>query len=126
MAKTLATIQQQIEKLQEQANALKKKEAVGVIARIKTAIDAYGLTTEDLFGDAPATTSKPAAKTRKNAAAPKPVKAGRKNAAAKKAPKPPKFTNGTSFWSGHGKRPQWYKDAIDSGKTQADLAVKPA
>lgn len=45
MAKnTYVDIQQQIARLQEQAEAIKAKEVAGVIARIKEAIVAYGLT----------------------------------------------------------------------------------
>jgi DNA-binding protein H-NS len=127
MAKTLAAIQEQIQKLQEQANVLKRKEAVGVIDKIKTAIDAYGLTPEDLFGTAPPVSKRgPKPKVASAPAAPAaPAKAGRKKTTTKnKSPSPAKYTDGTSTWSGHGKRPQWFKDAIESGKTAEDLAVK--
>ena len=43
MARTLAVIQQQIEKLQKEAEAVKAKEVAGVILRIKVAIASYGL-----------------------------------------------------------------------------------
>jgi DNA-binding protein H-NS len=115
MAKTLAALQQQIQKLQDQADAIKKKEAVGVIAKIKVAIEAYGLKPEDLFGSAAEKAKRPY---KAREIAPKKV------AAQKKSPAPPKYTDGTSFWSGHGKRPQWFKDAVESGKTIEDLAVK--
>jgi DNA-binding protein H-NS len=124
MAKTLAAIQEQIQKLQEQANVLKKKEAFGVIEKIKTAIDAYGLTPEDLFGTAPPV-SKRGPKPKVASAAAAPAKAVRKKTTTKnKSPSPAKYTDGTSTWSGHGKRPQWFKEAIESGKTAEDLAVK--
>ncbi|APW39546.1 hypothetical protein RD110_21940 [Rhodoferax koreense] len=124
MAKTLAAIQEQIRKLQEQADALKRKEAVGVIERIKAAIDAYGLTKEDLFGAAPPAKKRgPKPKNALDAAVT--AKAERKKAASvKKPPSPAKFTDGTNFWTGHGKRPQWFKDAVESGKTTEDLAIK--
>jgi len=50
MAKTLGQIQQQIAKLQREAESIRKREISGVIARIRTAIDHYGLTAQDLFG----------------------------------------------------------------------------
>nr|WP_315232909.1 H-NS family nucleoid-associated regulatory protein [uncultured Albidiferax sp.] len=28
-------------------------------------------------------------------------------------------------WTGHGKRPGWFKAALEGGKTAADLLVKP-
>ena len=126
MAKTLESIQLQIQKLQEQANAIKRKEAVGVIERIKTAIEAYGLTPDDLFGDE--ATAKPlkrrAKSTRRPIGEPAGVVASQRTTKPKKAPNPPKFTDGNRFWTGQGKRPQWYKDAIESGKTPDDMAVK--
>jgi len=121
MAKTLAQIQSQINKLQREAEALRAKEIAGVVGRIREAIDHYGLTAADLFGPrAGARTAKRAA--RAGAAAPqaKPAKP------AAKPPAPAKYQDeqGRS-WSGHGKRPNWFKDALASGKTAADLLVKP-
>lgn len=125
MAKSLAALQQQIQKLQDQAEALKRKEAVGVIDKIKIAIAFYGLTPADLFGEGAVESPKRAVKTAGPATAKKSVKAVGKTAPAeKKAPMPPKFTDGTNFWSGHGKRPGWFKDAIEAGKSLEDLAVK--
>jgi DNA-binding protein H-NS len=128
MAKTLASIQQQIDKLQEQANSLKRKEAVGVIARIKTAIDAYGLTVEDLFGATAAPLDK--ARQSKVSDAVKPGKkrhmTGSKVAPVKKSAKPAKFSDGQNSWSGYGKRPNWYKAAIAEGKTPEDLTILPS
>lgn len=124
MARTLAALQEQIQKLQEQADVLRRKEAIGVIAKIKVAIEAYGLTPDDLFGNAPVP-AKRGPKPKGIAAAPAGARAGRKKMAnVKKTPSPAKFTNGTSFWSGRGKRPQWFKDALESGKTADDLAIK--
>ena len=48
MAKSLAQLNRQIEKLQREAESLRKKEAGAVISRIKEAIDHYGLTAADL------------------------------------------------------------------------------
>jgi DNA-binding protein H-NS len=50
MAKTYSQVKRQIAKLQREADALKKKEVVGVVARIKEAIQHYELTAADLFG----------------------------------------------------------------------------
>lgn len=124
MAKTLAAIQEQIQKLQEQADVLKRKEAIGVIGKIKTAIDAYGLTAEDLFGTSPPV-AKRGPKPKASLSGATPMKATRKKAATtKKPPLAAKFTDGIRFWSGHGKRPQWFKDAIESGRAIEELAVK--
>ena len=31
--------------------------------------------------------------------------------------------NPSKTWSGRGRQPQWFKDAIGSGKTEADMAL---
>src|SRR5450631_2380045 len=46
----MAQIQRQIAKLQREADAIKAKEVVGVIERIRDAVGHYGLTVEHLFG----------------------------------------------------------------------------
>lgn len=123
--KTLADIDAEIARLQRERDALRATEVKEVVGRIKEAISHYGLTAEDL-GLAPkrrgksataAVDSKPA-KTR----ATKGAKAG-----AKKPPSPPKYSNGVDkTWSGHGKRPGWFVDAIAAGKTAEDMLIKPA
>jgi DNA-binding protein H-NS len=114
MTKTYASIVKQIEVLKADAEKARRKEIDGVIGRIRTAIDAYNLTAEDLgFGVK--------AKGPKKAAAKK--KPGRKGAA--KAPAVVKFRNDSGgTWGGRGKRPQWLRDAINAGKSLADFAVK--
>lgn len=111
---TLNQLQKQIAKLESQANQIKKKEAGAVIARIKEAIAVYGLTAADLGLSARG----PKAAT---------SKAGRK-AVTKKARKTKggriKFhdDNGNT-WTGHGRRPQWFLDAIAAGRTLEQLAA---
>jgi len=116
MAKTLASIQRQIDKLQKEASAIRDKEVVGVIERIQSAIAFYGLTVDDLFG------TKPAAKTR-----------GRRKAVASPAVKTakPKSERVIKYrdeagnsWTGHGKRPGGFKAALEGGKTAEDLLAK--
>ena len=116
MAKTIAQINAQIEKLQNQADALKAKEAAGVIARIKVAIEHYGLTAADLGFSAKAT------KTTKSAGTVVAKKARKK--AAKKTTGVIRFRDEAGHtWTGNGKRPNWYLAAIESGKTPESLAV---
>jgi DNA-binding protein H-NS len=116
MAKTIAQINAQIEKLQKQADALKAKEAAGVIARIKVAIEHYGLTADDLgfSGRAPKTV--------------KPVGTVVAKKTRKKAVDKPtgviRFRDEAGHtWTGKGKRPNWYLAAIAAGKTPESLAV---
>lgn len=104
---SLTKIEQQIAALQRRAEKLREAEKAGVIARIKEAIDHYGLTQTDLgFG---------AMNKRSGRGV---VKSTKKSASAGKT----KYRDGAGHtWSGRGRRPQWYLDAVASGKTEADL-----
>jgi DNA-binding protein H-NS len=125
MAKTYVQIQAQIRKLQQEADALRAKEVTGVIARIQEAIAHYGLTPADLF-------DKAAGPVRRQPAARTAAKRGKKAATEKaakpaKAPSRPKYQDDAGHqWSGIGKRPNWFKDALAAGKTADDLLIKPA
>ena len=120
MAKTFSSIQRQIEKLQKEAAAIKVKEVGGVIERIRSAIDFYGLTPADLFET----------KTRAQA---KGKRASTTGAVANAASKTKKKIESVikykdeagNRWTGHGKRPGWFKAALEAGKTVEDLLVKP-
>ena len=119
MTKTSAEIHRQIEQLQRRAEALKKREIRGVITRIREAIGYYGLTASDLgLGPGGGTA---ATKSGRKAA-------GRKSSARKarpaRQPSPVKYRDEAgNTWSGRGKRPQWFKSALESGKTLEDLSV---
>jgi DNA-binding protein H-NS len=114
MARTLDDIQRQIEKLQIQAANIKTKEVAGVIQRIKVAIASYGLTPQDLFEGK--------LKTEKNVKA---TATGRVKKAVKKSASVIKFRDDAGHaWSGHGRKPGWFIQALESGKTAQDLAVK--
>lgn len=126
MAKTLTQIQAQISKLQAQADAIKAKEVAQVVARIQEAIAHYGITTDMLFGPKAVVVKTAARKGTVKTADKGSAKAAAKSA-VKKAPAPAKYQDGAGrTWSGHGKRPNWYKDAIASGKTVDDLLIKTA
>lgn len=110
MTKTYVSLQRQIDKLQKEAAAVKASEIGGVIDRIKVAISFYGLTAADLFEANPGKNTK------------KP-----RIAAAAKPKKTPviKYSDGAgNTWTGHGKRPGWFKAAIEGGKTAEELTVK--
>jgi DNA-binding protein H-NS len=129
MTKTYSQIVKQIAALQAEADRARKKEAGDVIAKIRSAIHAYGLTAADLgLGAArPAGAGpKPAASAAAGAAA-KPIKRRRRRGAAKAAaaPKVVKFRNDSGgTWGGRGKRPQWLRDALAGGKQLSDFLVK--
>jgi len=115
-AKTLDALNAQIAKLQAQADALRAKEVAAVVARIREAIAHYQLTAADLGfngGQAAKGAAKPKAKGKSKFA-----RTGKAALA--------KFTDGQGkTWSGIGKRPNWFKDALASGKTADQLLVKP-
>ena len=48
---------------------------------------------------------------------------GKKGKAASGVPKYVHPENPAKTWSGRGRQPQWFKDAIASGKSEADLAI---
>ncbi len=119
MATRLAKVTAQIEQLQREAEKLKAKEVSGVVARIKEAIEYYDLTAEDLgLGKR---------RGRKAATSPstKGMKAG-KGAAKRSAPAAAKYKDPASerTWSGRGRAPQWFKDALEAGATRESLEVK--
>lgn len=91
MAKSLAQLQSQIAKLQQQAQAIQAKEVAAVVAKIKSMMAEHGLTAADLADSKTAAAPKKAARKAKAAPA-KAVKAAATKApkAAKKAAKAPK------------------------------------
>jgi DNA-binding protein H-NS len=109
--RTLPQLEKQIAALQRKADLLKRKEAKGVIARIKEAIAYYQLTPADLgFG------GNRAAKTSDAAAPAKKGRPGRRSRI--------KYRDGAGHeWTGHGRRPKWFVDALAAGKTREDMAV---
>ena len=122
--KTLADIDAEILRLQKERDAPHATEVKEVVGRIKEAILHYGLTAEDL-GLAGKRGGKKAAS---GAVEPTPAKKratrGAARAATKKPPSPPKYSNGAGkTWSGHGKRPGWFVEAIAAGKKPEDLLI---
>lgn len=113
MAKTLAQIHRQIDTLQRKADSLKRKEAAGVIARIKEAIAFYGLTAADLGLDGRRTRRASA-----SSAAP-----GQERSARRSVSKVKYRDEHGRTWTGHGRRPKWFLDALASGRTPEDLAA---
>jgi DNA-binding protein H-NS len=113
MPKTYADIQKQIEELSKEAERLKRKEVADVVARIKEAIQVYGLTAKDL-----ALTGGGASKRAAGSKTAKP-----KAAKAKGAAKVKLRDEAGNTWGGRGPRPQWLRDALAAGKNLGDFAV---
>jgi len=82
------------------------KEIEAVVARIQEAIKHYGLTAQDLgLG--------------------KKGRPGRKASPLKGRKLAVKYADGRgNEWSGVGRRPKWFVDALKSGKAEADMRVK--
>ncbi|CAN5128583.1 hypothetical protein BH11PSE10_BH11PSE10_10250 [soil metagenome] len=96
---------------------MKAKEVSQVVAKIQVAIEHYNLTADMLFG------AKVAAKKRVARADAKAVK----KPVAKKIAAAAKYQDGAGHtWSGHGKRPNWFKDAIAGGMSADDLLIQRA
>jgi DNA-binding protein H-NS len=114
MAKSYTQLMKQIDALSREAEALKRKEVDGVIARIKEAIEAYGLTAADLGlgarrGPAPAAGKRPARKA--------PARRPKRTVAPKSR------DEAGNTWAGRGARPRWLRDALANGKTLQDFAI---
>ena len=97
---TYAELQDQIKHLQQQAEALRAAEKNQVIADVRALIAQYGITSRDL---------------------------GLANGVVgvkSKAPAMVRFVGPHGeTWSGRGRQPQWFKDALASGKTEMDLRI---
>ena len=119
--RTLAEIDAELKALQTEREAVRAAEVQGVIGRIKEAIEHYGLTAADLgLADRRGALRKAA-----RSATASPAKAMKPRVKAT-ATNPPKYTDGAGrTWTGRGKRPAWFVDAVAAGKSPEDLLIKP-
>lgn len=135
----------QIEKLQKEAEAARKREIAETIANIKRAIQVFGLTIEDLGLDSltkkrgrkPAKKSSTGAKRRGRSAkkatastSPRGRKAGKKSARKsagtdKRSVVAPKYRDAATgaTWTGRGKQPKWLAAALKGGKKIEDFKI---
>jgi DNA-binding protein H-NS len=112
---TLQQLNAQIERLQMEADALKKKEVAEVIAKIKDAIAHYRLTAADLglVGRGKVRLMKAGKSTDAKA-----------NPGKKKTAGVIRFRDKAgNSWTGHGRRPAWFVAAIAAGVRPEELAV---
>jgi DNA-binding protein H-NS len=123
---TYIELKAQIDKLQAQADALKDKEKASVIARIKEAIAAFGLTAADLgLSAGRGRQGRKAGSLKKSGTGEVGSVAKRKTKAKAKRPTTPKYQDGSgNTWSGRGPRPGWIKAALDSGASLESLLAK--
>lgn len=123
MAKTLGQLTKEIEALRAKADVLRAREVAGVIVRIKLAIDAYGLTAEDLgFGGNTGDGTSASKSKGKATVAPS---SGSK--AAAKFSRDAKYQDEAgNSWGGRGPRPAWLKAALAAGRSLDSLSVENA
>lgn len=110
-ARTSQEIGEEIAKLQSELERARQDEKAEVIAKMKVAVAHYGITAADMgFTSA----GKRALKANGAKGAIKP----------KKAAAPAKFKDDAgNSWSGFGRKPKWYVDALAAGKTADELRV---
>lgn len=92
---TYSEVQEQIRKLQKQADEIRAKEIADVIEDIKAKIQLYDLTEKDLgLGE------------------------------KRKNPKSPAvYKKGNQAWSGRGRKPKWIVEHLESGGDLKDLLI---
>ena len=124
-------LQAQIQKLQKEAESVKKRELAETISNIKKAIQIFGLTAADL-GLSATGSVKPGRKPIKARVADARTTAGKrrgrpakKAGADKRSIVAPKYRDSATgiTWTGRGKQPKWLSAAITSGKTLEDFKI---
>ncbi|WP_422085796.1 MULTISPECIES: H-NS histone family protein [Variovorax] len=114
MASTLADINSQIKKhdeqiaqLRKQAEDLRNQERAGVIEELRKKIAEYGLTASDLKLTGRAVTAKRSA-----------------GAAPAKAVAKYRGPTGETWSGGRGRKPRWVTEALAAGKSLSDYEIK--
>ena len=122
MAKTFANLTREIDALKVKADTVRKQELAGVIARMKVAIDAYGLTAVDLgFSGGKAITPKVVSTKAATAKSPK-----RPTVLVKPKAKAKYRDSAGNSWTGRGPKPKWLTTALAAGKSLESLEVRGA
>lgn len=118
----LIDLQEQIEKLQKQANEIKTKEFSSTVQEILTKMQAYGITIKDLqsakpLKDGKSKRGRPSAGATKAAKTPKASKRAGKPVAAKyRGPE-------GQEWTGRGLTPKWLATLIAQGQSKESFAI---
>jgi DNA-binding protein H-NS len=121
MTKSFVQLTQEIEVLQKQAEAQRKHELSGVIARIRADIATYGLNASDLgFHSSAKTPAMPS-----NGASPKLIAPTKSPQAGTKVPA--KYRNKAgNEWTGRGMKPRWINAAMAGGATLESFLITSA
>jgi DNA-binding protein H-NS len=91
-----------ISKAQERQTELRKEKVVKLREKVHAMIKAEGYSFDDIFGGSRGKT---------------------KRSTGTVAPKYRNPGNAEQTWSGRGKRPRWFNDALAAGKKEKDLAI---
>jgi DNA-binding protein H-NS len=90
-----------ISKAQQRQHEMRKEKVVKLREKIHALIKAEGYTFEDVFGG----------------------RGKGRRSGGTVAPKYRNPANPAQTWSGRGKRPRWFNDALKAGKKEKDLAI---
>ena len=117
--KTFADLTMEIDALKVKAEAVRKQEMAGVIARIKVAIEVYALSAADLgFGGGKESTQKVSStKVARAKSVKKSIALGKPKSEAKY-----RDSDGHS-WTGRGPKPKWLTAALEAGQSIESLKV---
>lgn len=115
----LIEIQNQIEKLQKQAQDIRSKEFASTVQDIMAKMQAFGITVKDLQTTKPGKPTK-AGRGKAKATTDKPAKAAKKasNPVAAKFRGP----NG-EVWSGRGLTPKWLSALVAQGRSKDEFSI---
>ncbi len=118
--RTLQEIDQEIAKLKQEADAIRETEKAGVADKIKAAIAVYGFTAADLgLARGGKKGAKTSTKTSTKASPKAKPKAGKGGGSTQSRIK--YKDDAGNAWSGFGRKPKWFVEALAGGKTAEQL-----
>ncbi|GLQ92301.1 H-NS histone family protein [Dyella acidisoli] len=95
-----------IQKAQARQDELQKEKVTRVREKVQALLKAEGLSFEDVFGAGASVRG-----------------GGKRRGTGSVAPKYRNPADPEQTWSGRGKRPRWFNDALKAGKKEKDMAV---
>lgn len=114
----LRSIQQQIETLQKQANAIKSKEFDNTVVDILATMHAFGITIKDLQ-----TAGSRVRKSGRTKSAPRLAGTAKKQAGGPAKVAPKYRGPGGETWSGRGLSPRWLAALIAQGRSKEEFVI---
>ncbi len=109
----LAGLERKTVELRRHANALRRREIDATVRRIQDDVLKYKLTVEQIFGPL------------RSAMLEKEETAQGTRLVRRRGGALPKYQSAQGeTWTGRGKQPRWFQEALRSGKTPEDLLIK--